>query len=128
MVGEGANFTFDGVSEVLGAEVFLTDGTTERLDKEQLEEQLFHSESEKVTASAGQLLGGYFQQTGTSPSDYVNRQTMLQALESGEAVTTASLEVRFGGGAIKFKRREELVDPDRVSFEVRITVRPSSNA
>ncbi len=128
VVGEDGNVTFEGVSEVIGADVFLTDGATERLDKEALEQPLFQSLSEKVSASAGQLLTAFFQQTGTTPADYVDRQAMIDAMTNGEAISTARLEVRFGDSAIKFKRGEELVDPERVVFDLQITFRPRNDA
>ena len=122
------NITFDGVSEVPGADVFLSDGTVQRLDKAQLEEPLFHSVGENATASAGQLLTGFFEQTGTSPKDYVDRQAMNEAIEQGVATSTSKLEVQFGNSAIKFKQGDELTDIERVTFELHITVRPHKSA
>ena len=122
------DITFDGVSEVPGADVYLSDGTVEHLGKPQLEEPLFHSVAENVTASAGQLLTGFFQQTGTSPADYVDRSAMSEALEKGVAVTNAALEVRFGDSGIKFKKGGDLADIDRVTFNLQLTVTPHKSA
>ena len=118
------NITFDGVSEVPGADVFLSDGTVEHLDKPRLEEPLFYSVSENQTASAGQLLAGFFQQTGTSAKDYVGREAMNEAIEKGVAISTSKLEVRFGDAGIKFKQGAELADLERVTFDLQLTVRP----
>jgi methylphosphotriester-DNA--protein-cysteine methyltransferase len=122
------NITFDGVSEVPGADVFLSDGTVQRLHKAQLEEPLFHSIGENATASAGQLLTGFFEQTGTGPKDYVDRAAMKEAVERGVAVTTATLEVRFGDSGIKFKRGDQLADLERVTFDLQLTVTPHKSA
>lgn len=122
------DITFDGVSEVPDADVYLADGTVEHLDKPRLEEPLFHSTSENVTASAGQLLTGFFQQTGTSPKDYVDRSAMTEALEKGVAVSSSTLEVRFGDSGIKFRKGDELADIDRVTFNLQLTVTPHKSA
>ena len=122
------NITFDGVSEVPGADVFLSDGTVERLGKAQLEEPLFHSTGENVTASAGQLLSGFFAETGTTPQDYVGREAMNEAIQNGVSTSISKLEVRFGDAGIKFKQGDQLADLDRVSFDLQITVRPHQSS
>lgn len=123
MAGEDGEIMFDGVSEVLGADVFLSDGTVEHLDKPRLEEPLFDSASEGATASAGQLLSGFFQQTNSSPQDYATRQALDEAKADGTSVTVTPLEVRFGDGNIKFRQGERLADPERVVFELQLTIR-----
>lgn len=128
MAGEEVNMTFDGVSEVLGADVWLADGSVERLEKVRLEEPLFHSVSEDQTASAGQLLTGFFQQTNSGPQDYVEPQAMNEALANGVGVSKSTLEVRFGDSGIKFRQGEALVDLDRVTFDLQVTVKPHLNA
>ena len=128
MAGPESEIMFDGVSEVLGADLYLSDGTTERLDKARLEEPLFHSVSENATASAGQLLTGFFQETRSSPRDYVDRAALEEALREGTATSRSTLEVRFGDAAIKFKKGDELADIDRLTFDLQLTVTPHKSA
>ena len=128
MAGPETEIMFDGVSEVLGADLYLSDGTTQRLDKARLEEPLFHSVSEDATASAGQVLTGFFAQTGTGPRDYVGRETLDEAIRQGTATSRSTLEVRFGDPSIQFKQGDALAEIDRLTFDLQLTVTPHKNA
>ena len=128
MAGPESEIMFDGVSEVLGADLYLSDGTTERLEKDRLEEPLFHSVSENATASAGQVLTGFFQETRSSPQDYVGRAALEEALREGTATSRSTLEVRFGDAGIKYKRGDDLADIDRLTFDLQLTVTPHKSA
>ena len=119
---------FDGVSEVVGADVFLSDGRVERLTKEQLEQPLFSDRIEGLAASAGQFLGEYFRQTGTSPQDQVTRAMLDEAVRNGTAVGKSALTVRVDDSSIKFRRGDELVDFDRMVFDLELTVRKHLNS
>ena len=119
---------FDGVSEVLGADVFLSDGSVERLTREQLEQPLFPDEGEGLEASAGQFLAEYYRQTGTSAQDQVTRAMLDEALRSGSATGRTSLTVRIDSPSIQFRRGAELVNFDRLVFDVELTVRKHLNS
>ena len=119
---------FDGASEVLGAEVFLSDGSVERLTKEQLDQPLFPVEREGQDASAGQFLAEYFRQTGTSPKDQVTRAMLDEAARNGSAVAKSALEVRIDNPWIQFRRGGEHVNFDRIVFDVELTVRKHLNS
>ena len=120
--------TFDGVSEVLGADVFLSDGSVERLTKEQLEKPLFNDTGEGLEAAAGQFLAEYYRQTGTSPQDQVTRVMLDEAVRNGMAVAKAPVTVRIDSPSIQFRRAHELVDFDRIVFDVELTVRKHLNS
>ena len=120
--------TFDGVSEVLGADVFLSDGSVERLTKEQLEKPLFDDKSEGLKASAGQFLAEYYRQTGTSPQDQVTRAMLDEAVRNGTAIAKSALTVRIDNPSIQFRRGDQLVNFDRIVFDVELTVRKHLNS
>jgi len=121
MTSQTDQANFEGTAVVPAAEVMLSDGTSARLDKAELEQPLFH-DSDGATASAGQLLAAFYSQTNSTPQDYIPRQTLAQALAAGTASGSARLEVR-NGGEIQFKRGETLVRFDRILFDVEFTVR-----
>lgn len=125
MAGPANQPILEGSAVVPGADVVLGDGTTERLDKAALEEPLFH-DSQGQSASAGQMLSGFYQQTGTTAQDHVPRQTLADALADGSATGAARLEVK-NGGDLTFKRGEELVPFDRILFDIEFTVRAQRN-
>ena len=119
---------FDGLSEVLGAEVHLTEGGIERLAKDQLDRPLFPDESEGLEASAGQFLSEYFRQTGTTPKDSVTREMLDEAIRNGASVSKTAITVRVDNPAIKFRRGEELVNFERIVFDLELTVRKHLNS
>ena len=125
---QGEEVTFDGVSDVVGADVFLSDGGVERLSKPQLEEKLFVHASQNLEASAGQLVGEYYRQTRSSPQDQVTREMLDEAVRNGTAVAKTPLTVRMDNPSIQFRRGEELVSVDRVVFDVELTVRKHLNS
>ena len=128
MSGQEDEIAFDGTSEVLGADVYLSDGSVERLSKEQLEQPMFPDRSEGLEASAGQFLGEYFRQTATSPKDQVTREMLDEAVRNGTAVGKASLVVRIDNPSIQFRRGDELADFDRLVFDLQLTVRKHLNS
>ena len=124
MTSQTDQASFEGTAVVPSAEVVLSDGTSARLDKAQLEKPLFH-DNDGATASAGQLLAAFYRQTSSTPQDHIPRETLAQALTAGSATGSARLEVK-NGGEIQFKRGKTLVRFERILFDVEYEVRTTA--
>jgi hypothetical protein len=121
MTSQANQANFEGTAVVPGAEVVLSDGTSARLDKAELELPLF-LDNDGATASAGQLLAAFYRQTNSTPQDHIPRETLADALAVGTATGNARLEVR-NGGEIQFKDGGTMARFDRILFDIEFTVR-----
>ena len=114
----------EGSAVVPSAEVVLRDGTSVSLGKPELEEKLFHAPDDQI-ASAGQILTGFYQETGTTAQDHAPRRMLAEALANGSATGAATLEAI--NGDFLFMRGDTLVPFERILFTVEYSISAKRN-
>ena len=109
---------FEVSTRLLGCIVEFRDGSSARVDEEQLKKKLFRETRTRKLYDAEQMLLAFHQQ---SPEHFVGPAATAQALEKGASTDKPDLHVAFPPGEIFFRSNSGITDVARVVFDLEFT-------
>lgn len=114
---------FDGTTDFRGADVHLKSGVVDRIERERLDEPLFHYEARNRMLNATQMLEALLKQSDSGLQHFLPRRALDDAIATGEGRATPVFEAQIAKG-FKYLKDGMLVDVEKISFDVEMVVRP----
>lgn len=107
-----------------GADVFLSDGSTRRVTKNNLDAVRFLDVGRGAQFTTRQMLGIFLAKKGMELRDFIETETLNAAIVKGKAKDKPPLEIRVRNSDFKFKAKGKWVSFYRVLFDVEFTFQP----
>lgn len=127
MADQWANIQFDVSTSILGSDVELHDGSSERLGPERTDDKLFRVQSGDLLDTR-QMISNLLAKTNTRKQDLIKPAAAAEAFEKGICIGKPSLDMSFTPGSCELCTGDTPRDIKRIVFDVEMTVRPKKSS